>query len=358
MLHTMDTQRLRSGFAEVCEWQPAMIEWCPLTYATGSGPSAAIRRCITFPMDRLVFMGTPRFGQLVLEALLGHYEIAAVVTQPDRRAGRGRKKSISAVKAFALEHALPVLQPPSLRKEEVIQQLRDLAPAVIVVAAFGKILPAAILSLPERGSINVHGSLLPRHRGAAPIPAAILAGDRQTGVTIMLMDEGLDTGPILSQATVEITPKDTTASLTEKLGQIGGRLLLDTLPRWLAGELAPRQQDESGATYAGLLRRKDGHIDWTEPAEQIARRCRAFYPWPGAFALWKEKRLKILNARPLSADVPAQTPGKVMQFDSTIAVVTGEGLLVLERVQLAGRRPLSAEEFIRGQRDFVSSVLN
>lgn len=309
-------------------------------------------------MARLVFMGTPRFGQMILEALIGHYEIAAVVTQPDRKAGRGRKMMISAVKALALEHNLPVLQPRSLRQEEIVQQLRNLAPTVIVVAAFGQILPASILSLPQHGSINVHASLLPRHRGAAPIPAAILAGDEQTGVTIMLMDEGLDTGPILSQATIDITPEDTTASLTEKLGQLGGQLLLDTLPCWLAGQVTPRKQDESQATSTRLLRREDGRIDWTEPAEQIARRCRAFHPWPGAFTFWRGKRLKVLSARPLSVDVHGETPGKVVQFNSNIAVVTGEGLLLLDKLQLAGKRPLSAEAFARGQRDFVESLLH
>jgi methionyl-tRNA formyltransferase len=308
-------------------------------------------------MDRLVFMGTPRFGQMILEALLGDYEIAAVVTQPDRRAGRGRKTMIPPVKDLALERSLPVLQPQSLRRGEVVRQLRDLAPTMIVVAAFGQILPPSLLSLPKHGSVNVHASLLPRHRGAAPIPAAILVGDRQTGVTIMLMDEGLDTGPILSQAAVDIMPEDTTASLTEKLGQLGGQLLLDTLPRWVAGDVTPMKQDESQATYARLLRRQDGRIDWMEPAERIARRCRALYPWPGAFTFWNGKRLKVLSGHPLSVNVPAEVPGTVVQFDSKIAVVAGEGLLILEKLQLAGKRSLSAEEFARGQRGFVGALL-
>jgi methionyl-tRNA formyltransferase len=156
---------------------------------------------------------------------------------------------------------------------------------------------------------------------------------------------------------VAVTPEDTTASLTEKLGELGGQLLLDTLPRWLAGKITPRAQDESQVTYAGLLRRKDGRIDWTKSAEQIARRCRAFYPWPGAFTSWDRKRLKVLNARPLAMNVPAEAPGKVVQFNSHIAVVTGEGLLVLQELQLAGKRPLPAEHFARGQRSFVGSIL-
>jgi len=308
-------------------------------------------------VERFVFMGTPRFGQMILSALIGHYEVAAVVTQPDRKAGRGRQWAISAVKSLALEHHVPLLQPEKLRQAEVVQELEHLAPTVIVVAAFGQILPASILSLPQYGCVNVHASLLPRHRGAAPIPAAILAGDRTTGVTVMLMDEGVDTGFILSQDSIDIAAEDTSASLEEKLGTLGGQLLLDTLPRWLRGEITPRAQDSSQATYTSLLRREDGHIVWTESAEKIARQCRAFYPWPGAFAFWQDKELKILRARPGPSCQPETTPGMVLQSDSQVAVATASGLLVLEMVQLAGKRPLSAAEFVRGQRSFIGAIL-
>jgi methionyl-tRNA formyltransferase len=308
-------------------------------------------------MHRIVFMGTPCFAELILRPLLGQYEIAAVVTQPDRPSGRGQKTAVSPVKALAQEHKLPVLQPRRLRDGEVVQQLRALAPEVIVVAAFGQILPPSVLSLPHYGSINVHGSLLPRHRGAAPVPAAILAGDPQTGITIMLMDEGLDTGPMLSQAALDIHGDDTTDSLTERLGHLGAQLLLQTLPRWFAGNVPPEKQDESQATYAGMLRREDGRIDWAEPADQIARRCRAFYPWPGAHALWSNRELKVLGARPLAKPVSSEPPGKVMMFKSQIAVVTGNGLLLLDEIQLAGKRRLSAQEFVRGQPSLVGSIL-
>ena len=308
-------------------------------------------------MHRLVFMGTPRFAQIILAALIGHFEIVGVVTQPDRKAGRGRKAVISRVKALALEHNLPLLQPGKLREEHVVEQLQQLQPAVIVVAAFGQILPPSILSLPGHGAINVHASLLPRHRGAAPIPAAILAGDEHTGVTIMLMDEGVDTGPILSQQTLEITAQDTTASLTEKLGHLGAQLLLDTLPRWLAGEITPQEQDEGQATYAPVLRKEQGRIDWTEPAELIVRRCRAFHPWPGTFTTWQGQRLKVLAVHPIAAERVPYVPGRVVQLDSEIGVVTQQGLLVLDEVQLAGRRPTGAQDFARGQRDFVGSLL-
>ena len=308
-------------------------------------------------MHSLIFMGTPHFGQIILDAVIGQYDIVAVVTQPDRKAGRGRKTTVSRVKALALEHGLPVLQPRTLREGGIVRRLGDLAPAIIVVAAFGQVLPSTVLALPRHGCINVHASLLPRFRGAAPIPAAILAGDEQTGVTIMVMDEGLDTGPILSEVAVDIAAEDTTASLAEKLGHVGAQLLLDTLPHWLAGEIAPQEQDDDQATYAGVLRREDGRIDWTEPAARIARRCRAFYPWPGTFAFWGKRQLKVLRARPLEAVVSAP-PGTVMQVNAETAVATGGGLLVLEKVQLAGKRSLAADAFVHGQRTFVGSVLH
>lgn len=308
-------------------------------------------------MERIIFMGTPRFGQTILEALIGRYDICVVVTQPDEGAGRGRKVTMSPVKATALAHNLRALQPVRVREPEVVQQLRDLAPAAIVVAAFGQILPPSILSLPPHGCINVHGSLLPRHRGAAPVPAAILAGDKKTGITIMLMDAGMDTGPMLSQASLDIAPDDTTASLAERMGHLGAQLLLDTLPRWMAGEITPQKQDDSRATYTKLLRREDGHIRWADTAEEIGRHCRAFQPWPGAFTLWGEQQLKVLGARPAATQFPGEAPGTVVQLHAQVGVVTGDGLLVLEEVQLAGKRALPMQDFIRGQRRIVGAVL-
>jgi methionyl-tRNA formyltransferase len=227
----------------------------------------------------------------------------------------------------------------------------------IVVAAFGQILPPSILSLPPHGCINVHGSLLPRHRGAAPVSAAILAGDGETGITIMLMDAGMDTGPMLSQAGISIAPDDTTASLTEKLGDLGARLLLDTLPRWMSGGITPQKQDDSQATYTRLLRREDGRIHWTDTAEEIGRHCRAFYPWPAAFTLWGEQQVRVLRAHPATTRFPGQAPGTVVQLPAQIGVVTGDGLLVLEEVQLAGKRAMPIQDFVRGQRGFVGAVL-
>jgi methionyl-tRNA formyltransferase len=318
---------------------------------------SAIHKLDRMNMYRIIFMGTPRFGQMILEALVGRYEIAAVVTQPDEGAGRGRKVTISPVKATALAHNLTVLQPPKVRQPEVVQQLRDLAPAAIVVAAFGQILPPSILLLPAHGCINVHGSLLPRHRGAAPVPAAILTGDKQTGITIMLMDSGMDTGPMMSQASLDIAPDDTTASLTEKMGHLGASLLLDTLPRWMAGEITPQKQDDSRATYTKLLRREDGRIRWADTAEAIGRQCRAFHPWPGAFTLWGEQQVKVLRAKPAATQASDGLPGTVKQVHSQVEVVTGDGLLILEEVQLAGKRAMRIGDFVHGQRGFVGAVL-
>ena len=308
-------------------------------------------------MERLVFMGTPDFAVPVLKALMERYEIVGVVTQPDRRVGRGHKVEAPPVKVLALDNGLPVLQPPSLRRPDVVAELRALAPEVIVVAAYGQILRAEVLGIPPRGCLNVHASLLPRYRGAAPIAAAILAGEEKTGVTIMLMDEGMDTGPILSQATCSISPRDTQGSLSARLARLGAGLMMDTLPRWLAGEIEPRPQDHSQATYSRIITKEDGLIDWSQSAVEIWRRSRAYYPWPSTYTYWRGKLLKVLRAEALPHWSGKGDPGQVITLDEGLAVATGEGALLLREVQLAGKRALDAEDFARGQRDFVGSVL-
>ncbi|MGC8837080.1 MAG: methionyl-tRNA formyltransferase [Anaerolineae bacterium] len=306
---------------------------------------------------RVVFMGTPEFAVPILQGLLAEHEVLAVVTQPDRPAGRGRALRPPPVKELALAHGLAVFQPTSLRgNQPLLERLRDLAPQVVVVAAFGMLLPPEFLALPPKGCLNVHASLLPRHRGAAPIPAAILAGDRETGVTIMLMDEGLDTGPVLSQASCPVGDEDTAGTLSERLAQLGRDLLLETLPRWVAGEIVPRPQDAEGVTYAPPLRTADAEILWTKPAERLAREVRAFNPWPGSYTFWRGQRLKVLRARPAEGDVEGM-PGQVVLVGGRPGVVTGRGVLVLEEVQPAGKQPMAAEAFLRGQRDLVGSFL-
>jgi methionyl-tRNA formyltransferase len=307
---------------------------------------------------RVIFMGTPDFAVPSLAALLASgYDVVGVATQPDRPAGRGRKLSGSPVKRFADEHGLTVLQPTTLRSPEPVTALSALAPDVIVVAAYGLILPQTALDIPPHSCLNVHGSLLPKHRGAAPIPAAIVAGEDETGITIMLMDASMDTGPVLSQATCAIGPQDTTGTLTAKLAELGASLLTETLPRWLADEIEPQLQDDELASYAPMIRKADGRINWTLSAEQIARLVRAYHPWPSATTFWNGKPLKLLRARALPEEAVDGLQGRVVARGDGAAVVTGQGLLLLEELQLAGKRALPVGDFLRGQRGFIDSVL-
>lgn len=308
-------------------------------------------------MTRVIFMGTPDFSVPTLAALVaGPCDVEAVVTQPDKPSGRGRRLAASPVKVFALARGIPVLQPASLRTPEVVAELAAWRPDVIVVAAFGQILRPAVLDLPPHGCINVHASLLPRWRGAAPVQAAILAGDMVTGSTIMRMDEGMDTGPILAQAALIIQPGDTGGTLTARLAQQGADLLAETLPRWLAGEITPQPQDPSLATVCRPVRKEAGQIDWTRPAPTIARAVRAFNPWPAASTTWEGQQLKVLRAEATPGAAGGE-PGRVVPVDAAVAVATGEGLLRLEQVQLAGRAAMSAHDFARGQRTFIGSRL-
>jgi len=293
-------------------------------------------------------MGSPDFAVPSLEVLATHYPIVGVVTQPDRPAGRGGTLHPPAVKAAAIRLGIPFIQPEKVRTPEAMTQLQDWSPDLIVVAAFGQILRPALLDLPRYGCINVHGSLLPRGRGAAPIQAAILAGDQETGITIMKMDPGVDTGPILSQRTLPITPDDTGGMLFEKMASLGAELLLETLPRYLSGELVPRPQPEEGATYAPLLKKEDGFLDFTRPAIELERRVRAMNPWPGAYFDWNGAPLKVLRAS-LSGE---KSPGvkRRLTFEGRPAVGTSEGILVLVEVQPAGKKVMPGRAFLAGTR--------
>ncbi len=308
-------------------------------------------------MTRIIFMGTPEFSVPTLAALVRDgYDLVGVVTQPDRPAGRGRQVETSPVKTFAMQHGLTILQPASLRAAEAVAELAELRPDVIVVAAFGQILRSAVLDLPPYGCINVHASLLPRWRGAAPVQAAILAGDLVTGSTIMRMDAGMDTGPILAQAALLIQHDDTGGTLTGRLAQHGADLLAETLPRWLAGEITPQLQDASLATLCRPLRKEQGLVDWLQPAVEIARSVRAFNPWPAAFTVWQGQQIKLLRAQALSLPAIVE-PGRVDDHNGAIVVTTGDGLLRLDEVQLAGRAAMAAQDFARGQRSFLGSRL-
>jgi len=313
-----------------------------------------------FPMQvRTVFMGTPQFAVVILDSLLSSpYPVVAVYTQPDKPVGRGRELAWSPVKRLATEHNIPIIQPKTLKSEEAVEELASFKPGLIIVAAFGHILPQGVLSLSKFGCINVHPSLLPQHRGPSPVAASLLHGEQVTGVTLMLMDEGMDSGPILAQREVGIPPEDTTGSLTQKLAELGAELLLETLPLWLDGELKPQAQDGSQATYSKVITSEDGKVDWHLPAVELWRRIRAYNPWPGCYTWWQGKRLKIHEAAPLSEAGNAEI-GKVIALPQLggVGVVTGRGILELRQVQLEGKRPMKVGEFVRGQRNFVGSIL-
>jgi methionyl-tRNA formyltransferase len=306
-------------------------------------------------MLKVVFLGSPAFALPTLEVLATNYNLVGVVTQPDRPAGRGRALTPPPVKEKALEKGVPVIQPRRISSPEALDQLQIWSPDLIVVAAFGQILKTAVLDLPPEGCVNVHASLLPLWRGGAPIQAAILNGDRETGVTIMQMDAGLDTGPIISQEAIPIQPEDTGGSMDSRLARLGANLLQATLPEYLAGNLLPQPQAEDQATFAPLLAKQDGLLDFNESAQALTRRVQAFSPWPGTFTTWKGQTLKILGAR--AVPEPVRVPDRLAPGDRTTlggwpAIVAREGLLVLEKVQPAGKRPLAGDEFLRGARDW------
>lgn len=304
---------------------------------------------------KVLFMGSPEFAIPILEGLLTHHHVVGVVTQPDKPAGRGLKLKPPPVKELAMAYGIPVLQPESLKREEAIAWIKGKEPEVIVVAAFGQILPPAVLKIPQHGCLNVHASLLPSYRGATPVQAAILNGDQETGVTIILMDEGLDTGPIIARKAIPIAPDDTAGSLERKLSRLGAELLLEVLPAWVEGKIKPLPQ-EGEASYTKPLRKEEGLINWELPAEILARKVRAFNPWPGAFTYWKGKLLKIWRAVP-AAPRAENVPGIVFRDEEGIKVACGMGSLLLKEIQLEGKSRMSPEEFARGYRDFVGSTL-
>ena len=308
---------------------------------------------------RAVFMGTPAFAVPALDILASNpvVDLVAVYTPPDRRQGRGRVMEPSPVKARARELEIPVCQPSTLRNPDATGELSTLNPEIIVVVAYGRLLPAEVLDIPRFGCLNLHPSLLPRHRGPSPVPGAILSGDETTGVTLMLLDEGMDSGPIIAQRTRSIRPDDDAETLTTELFREGAALLDATLPGWVAGEVDVRPQDDGQATYTSKLERADGLADWSKPAEFLCRQQRAYTPWPGLHTEWNGKGIKLLEvAPPLPGG--ATEPGVVGRTDGgRIAVGTADGLLVVSRLQLAGKQAADATDFIRGYPDFIGARL-
>jgi len=306
---------------------------------------------------RLAFFGSPDFAVPTLQALVDSpWRPVVVVTQPDRPAGRSRKMQSPSAKHVAEAAGMPVLQPSRLSEPEAVAALAAYRPTLQVIAAYGQIIRREVLDLPQHGTLNVHASLLPRWRGASPIAAAIHAGDVETGVTIMLVDDGIDTGAMLSRRVEPIRTDDTAGSLSVRLAQVGAELLLDTIPHWLAGEIKPEPQDDGRSTLAPRLKKGDGRIDWSRAAADIALTVRAFTPWPGASTTFQGKSLRMLRTEAIGERTGAEH-GTVVEVDGRVGVETGDGLLVLHEVQREGKRPMGAKEFARGERNFVGGRL-
>ena len=295
-------------------------------------------------------MGSPDFSLPSLRELAKKYEIVGVVTQPDRASGRGRTRKPPPVKMLAQELDIPIMQPEKLKQPDAMDQLYAWAPDLIVVAAFGQILKKDVLDLPKYGCVNVHASLLPRWRGAAPINAAILHGDEETGVTIMQMDVGLDTGPMLAKRSIRIKPDDTAGSIFQTLSTLGADLLIETLPEYLSGKIIPQPQPEEGATYASMLKKEDGKLDFTQIVNDLERRVRAFNPWPGTFMDFDGVNLKIHRAHIEEGSVSA---GERLIIQSQPAVGARGGVLVLDEVQPAGKKRMDGKSFLAGARGWV-----
>ena len=311
---------------------------------------------------RVVFMGTPIFAVPVLASLLNIEDssIVGVYTPPDRPAGRGRKSQASPVKEFAEENRLPVYQPNNFRKEEDQAELARLKPDAIIVAAYGKLLPKPVLDLPSFGCLNIHPSLLPRHRGPSPVATSILNGDLVTGVTIMLLDEGMDTGPLIAQHEFFLKGDETAEGLTTALFELGGELLKESLPQWQSGKLLSEAQNESLASVSRKFERADGLVDWSLSAVELERRVRAFNPWPGLFTHWNDSSLKIIEVAIISSSSKEFVPGTVVRTnhpDVPAAVATGDGFLGLTKIQLEGKKAVDVKDFLNGSPSFMGAQL-
>lgn len=310
-------------------------------------------------MTRVIFFGTPEFAVPSLNALIEAGEdVVSVVTQPDRPKGRGRVISPSPIKELALKHGIPVLHPERIRDKVFIQGLKDLTPDIIIVVAYGRILPKEILEIPPLGCINLHASLLPRYRGAAPVNWAIIKGENETGVTTILMDVGMDTGPILLSERVIIGDEETAGELAGRLAGVGAGLLLKTIGGLRTGSIRPTPQDHTQATYAPMLKKEDGHIDWGKGAEDIRNLVRGMSPWPGAYTYWQGIRINIYKGR-IKEDGIKDRPGTVLRASSDgIEVATGRGIFVITELQPEGRKRMEASEFLKGYRVEKDQVLN
>jgi methionyl-tRNA formyltransferase len=316
-----------------------------------------------FPKMRTVFMGTSDLSEIILEKLISEgYNLVGVFTKPDMKVGRKHEIAKAAVKILAEKNSIDVYQPEKF-KIDGVEMLKQLQPDLVVVAAYGKILPKAALDIPKFGCINVHVSLLPKYRGPSPIQNALLQGETETGVTIMLMDEGVDTGDILAQKKITIGSKDNTASLTEKLARSGAEFLLETLALWAQGKIEPIKQDDSLATYCKIIEREDGHVFWKNDAQDIYNQFRAMFPWPGVFSYWKngddQVRIKLISISPLQSSIPMdKKEGEIFEIENEIGVKTGNGVIIIKEIQRDGKSPVTTKAFINGHPDFVGNILH
>ena len=308
---------------------------------------------------KIIFIGTPDFGLPSLQALAAddNIKIVAAVTQPDRPVGRSQKTVAPAIKQAAIKLGLKVLQPEKIR--EITDEIKKLAPDVIVVIAYAQIVPEEILNLPKYGCINIHGSLLPKYRGASVIQTAIINGDRETGITVMKMDKTLDTGPIIYQASTLISPTETAETLSDKLSKLGGEVIVPTLKAYIAGKLKPVPQNSKFTSYVPILKKEDGQLDWNKPAVELERIIRAMQPWPGTTAKIKESGeiLKITKVAPHFFELNDQPVGKIFHYKNKLAVQTGRDTIIIERLQLAGKKEVSADEFLNGHREILGATL-
>lgn len=307
---------------------------------------------------RIIFMGTPDFSLPGLESLIAspELEIVGVFTQPDKPVGRGRLMTPPPIKILAQKHNLKIFQPEKIKLE--FENIRDLRPDLIIVIAYGKIIPQNILDIPRYGCLNVHASLLPQYRGAACLNAPILNGDKKTGITIMKMEAGLDTGPILRQSEIKLNGTENLTMLHDQLAQLGAKVLLPTLFDWINGKIEPQTQDEARASYVKMLSKEDGRIDWNKPAEEIERMIRAYTPWPGAFSAWQNKIFKIISVEKEIMENQKLAPGTLFKNQENLAIQCGQGALLILKLQLEGKKIMEAPDFLRGNVEIIDQKLS
>ncbi|MFH1582677.1 MAG: methionyl-tRNA formyltransferase [bacterium] len=311
---------------------------------------------------KTIFIGTPEFGAIILKGLIdNNLKPDLIITSSDKPVGRKQIITPPPVKIVAKENNIPVIQPEKLK--ETTKEIKEINPDLIIVAAYGKLIPKEILNIPKYKILNVHPSLLPKYRGSAPIQSAILNGDKKTGVTIMIVEEKMDSGPIISQKETEIKEKEKNKELHDRLADIGTGLLIKTIPQWISGKIKEKEQDENKATYSEIIKKEDGKIDWQESAEVIERKIRAFDPWPGTFTTWQNngniEKIKILKAKTLiSPDKTIYPTGKALLVpQNELGVQCKENFLVIEKLQLEGKKPTEAKDFIRGHKNFIGTIL-